>query len=71
MIGPVLEDHKLVERILDAVPLGQIGEPRDLIGTVVFFGSEASSLITGQVVAIDGRLSTTFTPPKAQRNTAM
>ena len=71
MIGPVLEDHKLMERILDAVPLGKIGEPRDLIGTVVFFGSEASSLITGQVVAIDGGLSTTFTPPKAQRNTAM
>ena len=61
MIGPVLEDHKLMEHILEAVPRGQIGEPRDLIGTVVFLGSEASSSITGQVVAIDGGLSTTFT----------
>ena len=65
MIGPLLENQPLMARILESIPLGRIGEPEDLIGPVVFLASAASALITGQVLVIDGGMSTTFMAPKS------
>jgi 3-oxoacyl-[acyl-carrier protein] reductase len=39
------------------VPLRRLGTADDIANLVMFFGSEASSFITGQVVAVDGGLS--------------
>ena len=40
-----------------ASPMGRIGDPAELVGPVVFFASDASSLVTGQVLAVDGGLT--------------
>jgi len=36
------------------IPLGRVGEPRDLAGAVVFLASEASAYMTGHTLVIDG-----------------
>ena len=42
------------ERAASKAPLNRVGGPEDLKGIAVLFASEASSFITGQVVAVDG-----------------
>jgi NAD(P)-dependent dehydrogenase (short-subunit alcohol dehydrogenase family) len=38
-------------------PLGRIGQPQDIAGATLFLLSEVSSWMTGQVLAVDGGLS--------------
>jgi NAD(P)-dependent dehydrogenase (short-subunit alcohol dehydrogenase family) len=57
MNAPLLANEELVQRILDRVPLGRLGEPEDVVGPVVFLASDASAMITGQMLAIDGGAS--------------
>lgn len=45
---------ELVQRLEPRVPLGRIGQPRELIGPIVFLASEASSYMTGQNMIVDG-----------------
>ena len=40
--------------------LGRWGNPAEIAGVVVFLASDAASFITGQTVAVDGGLTTTF-----------
>jgi 2-dehydro-3-deoxy-D-gluconate 5-dehydrogenase len=51
---PLREDPMRSNAILDRIPLGRWGEPRDLQGAVVFLASEASLYVTGCTIAVDG-----------------
>ncbi len=48
------EDPVRSKNILDRVPAGRWGLPEDLMGTVVFLCSEASSYLNGSVITVDG-----------------
>ena len=48
------EDPVRSRSILDRIPAGRWGEPEDLMGTVVFLCSDASSYMNGSVVTVDG-----------------
>jgi NAD(P)-dependent dehydrogenase (short-subunit alcohol dehydrogenase family) len=48
---------KITPRVIEATPLHQIGEPRDLEGLVVLLSSAAARHITGQAIAVDGGAS--------------
>ena len=36
------------------IPLGRLGQPEELVGTIVYLSSAASSMVTGVVLAVDG-----------------
>ncbi len=42
------------QQVLSHIPLGRIGDPIDVAGTVVFLASPAASLITGANILVDG-----------------
>jgi NAD(P)-dependent dehydrogenase (short-subunit alcohol dehydrogenase family) len=42
------------EQLLTRVPLGRIGEPRELVGMMVYLASGASSYTTGGTFVVDG-----------------
>jgi 2-hydroxycyclohexanecarboxyl-CoA dehydrogenase len=48
---------KLIEAFRSAIPLGRLGQPEDLAGAIVFFGSDDASFITGQVISVSGGLT--------------
>ena len=52
------ENKEWVEYIIDRIPLRRPGQPDDLDGTIVFLAAEASKYITGQVILVDGGIST-------------
>jgi NAD(P)-dependent dehydrogenase (short-subunit alcohol dehydrogenase family) len=45
------------DAFIQATPLKRLGNEHDLKGICVLFASDASSFITGQVIAVDGGLS--------------
>jgi len=50
----LLDDPSFHASVLARFPLGRIGEPVDVAGSVVFLASPAASLITGATLLIDG-----------------
>lgn len=64
-IAPGLFDTPIVARanrstdatsrhILERTPMGRVGRPEELIGPAVFLASDASSMVTGHILQVDG-----------------
>ena len=51
---PYLQDEAFKSWVLSKIKLGRIGQVKDIIGGVIFLASDASSMITGSAVKIDG-----------------
>ena len=51
---PSLAEPEFHAHVLNHIPLGRIGDPIDVAGTVVFLASPAASLITGANILVDG-----------------
>lgn len=43
--------------ILGVIPMGQIGSPSDVAEAALFFASDRSNYITGQILAVDGGMT--------------
>ncbi len=48
------ESPEMSEPLIDATPLGRVGEVDDVAGAAVFLCSDASRFVTGQALVIDG-----------------
>jgi NAD(P)-dependent dehydrogenase (short-subunit alcohol dehydrogenase family) len=48
------ERRPLVDRVTSAIPLGRLGEPAEIVGPVLFLASDASSMVTGVSLPVDG-----------------
>jgi len=47
----------VLEKVLEAIPVGRLGYPAEVAGWVSMLASESAEYVTGQVIAIDGGLS--------------
>jgi NAD(P)-dependent dehydrogenase (short-subunit alcohol dehydrogenase family) len=54
MTAPMFEDQNFRTSVLSKIKLGRIGTPEDLMGAVLFLASEASALMTGTSLVVDG-----------------
>lgn len=57
MTETIRTDERFREKYLDRIPLGRWAEPDEIAPVFVFFASDASSYVTGQVLAADGGLT--------------
>ncbi len=55
----LLADQDFCDRLVARIPLNRIAETDDLVGAVLFFSSDASSFVTGQILTLDGELTAT------------
>jgi 2-deoxy-D-gluconate 3-dehydrogenase len=51
---PMFENTGFREYVLENIPLGRIGQPQDVVGGLIYLASEASNLVTGHILLIDG-----------------
>lgn len=42
------------QRVVENVPLGRMGEPEEVADAVLYLASDASALVTGTVLPVDG-----------------
>ena len=47
-------DERLLNSMLDAVPIGRLGQPEDIAAAVSFLASDEASYITGAVIPVNG-----------------
>jgi gluconate 5-dehydrogenase len=58
-VASLLADPAFKAGIVSRIPIGRVGETRDLVGPAIFLVSDAASFVTGQVLGIDGGLTAT------------
>jgi gluconate 5-dehydrogenase len=56
-VESLLADESFREGLVNRIPLGRVAEPDDLVGAVLYFSSDASSFVTGQLLTLDGGLT--------------
>jgi 2-deoxy-D-gluconate 3-dehydrogenase len=54
MTKPMFENEEFRNYVLGNIPLGRVGKPEDIIGAVIYLASEASNMVTGHVLLVDG-----------------
>ena len=60
----VLKNEEYKKSVVRRTPMGRVGEPREVASATVFLASQASSYVTGQILAIDGGFSVFgYAPP--------
>lgn len=52
------EDENWVNYLTDRIPLRRPGQSGDLDGTLIYLASDASAYVTGQIILVDGGIST-------------
>ena len=57
MTETIRTDLRFKEKYLDRIPLGRWAEPDEIAPVFVFFASNASAYVTGQVLAADGGMT--------------
>ncbi|MCK4331554.1 MAG: SDR family oxidoreductase, partial [Dehalococcoidia bacterium] len=44
----------ILQGAMGRTPMQRIGEPEEIVGAIIYLASDASSYVTGQVLAVDG-----------------
>jgi NAD(P)-dependent dehydrogenase (short-subunit alcohol dehydrogenase family) len=51
---PILKDPDMYKLFMTRIPIGRAAEPDDFIGAAVYLASEASAMVTGHILYVDG-----------------
>jgi NAD(P)-dependent dehydrogenase (short-subunit alcohol dehydrogenase family) len=51
---PILSDEESYKSYVARIPLGRAAEPEDFVGVTIFLASDASEMVTGHVLSVDG-----------------
>jgi len=51
---PFFEKKEFLDSVLNKIKLGRLGQVEDLMGAIVFLASDASALMTGTSLVVDG-----------------
>jgi gluconate 5-dehydrogenase len=54
MADPQFDPEKLMQTWNSNIPLGRVGEPEEIAGPALFLASDASSMVTGIILPVDG-----------------
>ena len=57
MIAHALTDDASRQRLAEAIPMGRIGQPEDVVGLAVFLASDESAFCTGGMYMADGGMT--------------
>jgi NAD(P)-dependent dehydrogenase (short-subunit alcohol dehydrogenase family) len=49
-----LDEQENRDYVVGRTPLGRVGEPRDVVGAVIFLASASAAYVTGQNLRVDG-----------------
>lgn len=58
-VSKMLADPTFYANLVARIPLGRIGEPADVMSSVLFLVAPASNFITGQTIYLDGGITVT------------
>ncbi|MBC9177864.1 meso-2,3-butanediol dehydrogenase [Pseudoroseomonas ludipueritiae] len=64
MTEDMLGDQELVQKFLERIPLGRIGQPEDVADVIAFLASEDARFVTGVNLPVDGGLSASNGQPR-------
>ena len=54
MADKQFDPEKLVQTWISNIPLGRVGEAEEIVGPALFLASDASSMVTGVILPVDG-----------------
>jgi NAD(P)-dependent dehydrogenase (short-subunit alcohol dehydrogenase family) len=54
---PILKDENMYKIFMQRIPIGRAAEAEDLIGATVYLASNASAMVTGHILYVDGGTS--------------
>lgn len=49
-----LDDPTYLATVVDRIPVGHVGQIKDVAGAVIYLASEAGSMVNGSILAVDG-----------------
>jgi 3-oxoacyl-[acyl-carrier protein] reductase len=54
MAAPALQDPEISKKVFATIPLGRVGKPEEIAGTVLFLCTPYAGFITGEIVNVNG-----------------
>jgi NAD(P)-dependent dehydrogenase (short-subunit alcohol dehydrogenase family) len=54
MTAKMFEDEAFKQSVLERIPLGKLGKPRDVAAAVIYLAAQAGDMVTGSTLLVDG-----------------